>query len=191
MKTKQFTFLIILVVIGMLLIAACSSSAPDVDEATNVAETEEERASEDGHDESEAEAEEHMDEDDHGDDEHEDEDDDHSHIDPPHEFAEMTNPFLHDADAIAAGQPIFEASCVVCHGSTGEGDGPGAAGLDPQPASLADPEMMSDVTDGYLFWRISEGGMAEPFNSAMPPWKDVLSEEEIWQVVNYVRELSE
>ena len=87
MKTKQFTFLITLAVIGMLLIAACSSSAPDVDEAANVAETEEERAGEDGHDESEAEAEEHMDEDDHGDDEHEDEDDDHSHVDPPHEFA--------------------------------------------------------------------------------------------------------
>jgi hypothetical protein len=43
--------------------------------------------------------------------------------------------------------------------------------------------------DSYLFWRISEGGAMEPFNSAMPAWKDVLDEEARWNVIHYIRAL--
>jgi mono/diheme cytochrome c family protein len=50
--------------------------------------------------------------------------------------------------------------------------------------------MMAELSDGYLFWRASEGGTFEPFNSAMPPWKDVLSENERWQVITFLRSLS-
>jgi polyhydroxyalkanoate synthesis regulator phasin len=39
----------------------------------------------------------------------------------------------------------------------------------------------------YLFWRVSEGGV--PFQTSMPPWRDVLSEQERWDVINYIRAL--
>jgi mono/diheme cytochrome c family protein len=47
--------------------------------------------------------------------------------------------------------------------------------------------MLDSLSDGYLFWRVSEGGMMAPFNSAMPAWKTTLSEEQRWHVISYVR----
>jgi mono/diheme cytochrome c family protein len=47
--------------------------------------------------------------------------------------------------------------------------------------------MMGEINDAYLFWRVSEGGVMAPFNSAMPAWKGALSETQRWQVVNYLR----
>ena len=51
--------------------------------------------------------------------------------------------------------------------------------------------MMEEMSDGALFWRVSEGGMIEPFNSLMPAWKDTLSDDERWQVITYIREFAE
>ena len=124
-------------------------------------------------------------------DEHHAEGMDHEHAEAPANYQDMTNPLAGNAEAIAAGQKIYEANCVTCHGPQGEGDGPASAALDPQPASLADKAMMQDLSDGYLFWRVSEGGAMPPFNSAMLAWKGTLSEEEIWQVISYVRTFSE
>jgi hypothetical protein len=45
------------------------------------------------------------------------------------------------------------------------------------------------MNDAYLFYRISEGGLLAPFNSAMPAWKDVLDEQARWDVINYMRML--
>lgn len=126
----------------------------------------------------------------HADDGHHDADMGHIHVDPPAEFASLVNPFVGDAEAIAAGKEIFETNCVTCHGPEGHGDGPASAGLDPMPANLGDGEMMGMMDDAYLFWRVSKGGAMEPFNSAMPTWELVLSEEARWQVVSYVRTLS-
>ncbi len=50
---------------------------------------------------------------------------------------------------------------------------------------------MSTMDDAYIFWRISEGGAMEPFNSGMPAWGNSLSDEQIWQLVSYLRELSQ
>ena len=110
----------------------------------------------------------------------------HGHVEVPDEYAHVENPGVGDEAFAAAGQALFEANCASCHGPEGAGDGPAAAALDPPPANLADPAMMSTLSDAYLFWRISEGGAMEPFNSAMPPWK-FLTEEQRWQLVNYIR----
>jgi mono/diheme cytochrome c family protein len=116
---------------------------------------------------------------------------DHGHVEAPDEFASLTNPFAGDAEAVAAGKVIFETSCATCHGPEGMGDGPAAEALDPKPASLADGAMMNDLSDGYLFWRVSKGGAMEPFNSAMPPWETGFTEEQRWQVISFVRTLSD
>lgn len=115
----------------------------------------------------------------------------HVHADLPEEYAGLTNPLAGDQEAIAAGKEIYQQNCASCHGEEGTGHGPAAAALDPQPASLADQAMMQDLSDAYLFWRVSEGGAMEPFNSAMPAWKDTLTEMERWQVVSYIRTFSE
>ncbi|KAA3661885.1 MAG: hypothetical protein DWQ04_15040 [Chloroflexi bacterium] len=52
-----------------------------------------------------------------------------------------------DYEAVEAGQALFQTNCVACHGETGMGGGPAAETLEPKPASLADGEMMSTVSD--------------------------------------------
>jgi mono/diheme cytochrome c family protein len=107
-------------------------------------------------------------------------DDMHTEVEAPAEFVNLTNPFAGDHQAVEAGAELYETNCATCHGPEGKGDGPAAEPLDPKPANLADAHMMEDMSDGALFWRVSEGGMEEPFNSTMPAWKDTLSEDEIW-----------
>jgi len=108
-------------------------------------------------------------------------------VETPAEFAGMTNPFSADSMAASEGKTIYQTNCASCHGESARGDGPAATSLDPKPPDLA--EKVSTLTDGYLYWRISEGGMMEPFHSAMPAWKTILSEEQIWQLVTYLQEL--
>ncbi len=115
----------------------------------------------------------------------------HAHVDPPAEFAGLANPFAADHEAVEAGELIFQTNCATCHGPEGKGDGPASAELDPRPATLADGMMMGELSDGYLFWRVSKGGQMEPFNSAMPPWEAALTEEQRWQVISFVRALAD
>lgn len=122
--------------------------------------------------------------------EHQEGEDDHAHAEVPHEFEDLVNPLGEDTEAIAAGESLYAVNCAACHGETGMGDGAAAAGLDPKPASLADEHMMSELTDGYLYWRISTGGAMEPFNSAMPAWGETLTEDQVWQLVSFVRSIS-
>lgn len=158
---KKALLPLLLGLVIMFLLAACGSSE---------AETEEE----------------HLDDDDHALAEM-----DHEHVDPPDEFASLTNPFEGDHEAIEAGEVIFQTNCATCHGPEGQGDGPAAEGLDPKPAKLADGAMMGMLSDGYVFWRVSKGGAMEPFNSAMPSWEAAFSEEERWQVISFVRTLAD
>jgi mono/diheme cytochrome c family protein len=106
---------------------------------------------------------------------------------PPPEYAGKTNPLADDAAAGQAGEQIFDANCTTCHGTDGKGDGPAAASLDPRPSNLADTK--SRFSDAYLFWRVSEGGAMPPFDSLMPSWKGILTEDQIWQVISYLRTL--
>ncbi|MFN2203619.1 MAG: c-type cytochrome [Caldilineaceae bacterium] len=105
----------------------------------------------------------------------------------PDEYAGKTSPVPADEESLSRGAQIFTQNCVVCHGETGLGDGVAAATLNPPPPAIAVTSQM--LGDDYLFWRISEGGAMEPFNSAMPTWKAVLNEDQRWDVINYVRSL--
>jgi len=107
----------------------------------------------------------------------------------PAEYADMKNALVGQSDAADAGKQIFAEKCATCHGEQGKGDGPAGAALNPKPKDLA---ATSADSDGFLYWRIAEGGLAEPFKSdgsAMPPWKDILSKDEIWQLVTFIRTL--
>lgn len=104
----------------------------------------------------------------------------------PETYVSVVNPGS-DEESLARGAEIYAAHCAVCHGDGGMGDGVAAKGFDPAPAAVAHTSQM--LGDDYLFWRISDGGAAEPFSSAMPAWKNVLAEDARWDVINYVRAL--
>lgn len=178
-----------------LVLAACAGPTTPQEEppaATQSVEMheEDEHAEEADHDEGKSMEEgEHEDEHAEGEEMHKDEHaegEEHIHFEVPDEYAELTNPLAGDPEAIAAGKELYLGSCATCHGETSMGDGPAAAGLDPKPASLADADMMADISDGYIFRRITEGGGGEPFNSAMPAWGSAFTEEQIWQLVSFL-----
>jgi mono/diheme cytochrome c family protein len=94
------------------------------------------------------------------------------------------NPIQPSGSALAAGRSIYMDKCTQCHGQTGKGDGPDAASYYPSPTSLLDVKHMSSVTDGEIFYQISEG------RKPMPAFKRKLSEEQRWELVLYVRSLT-
>lgn len=99
----------------------------------------------------------------------------------PAEYAGLTNPL--GPEAAKNGADIFHANCEMCHGPQGHGDGPAGQALDPRPRNLAD--LQTKAGDDFLFWRISEG---KP-GTAMVAWKGILTEEQIWQTVSFLRTL--
>ncbi len=109
------------------------------------------------------------------------------HATIPQAYAGLTSPVSPNEESLARGAEIYNTNCAACHGDGGMGDGPAAASLNPAPAPIAHTSLMLD--DSYLFWRISEGGVAEPFSSTMPSWKATLDEQAQWDVINYVRAL--
>jgi len=117
----------------------------------------------------------------------------HSHdnwVDPPAEYADLISHKWADIEAIANGEKLYANQCVSCHGVDGQGTGPVAASLRHPPADLTNNfHTRPGDGDAYLFWRVSEGGLVEPFrsqSSAMPAFKDTLSVDERWDVLAYV-----
>jgi mono/diheme cytochrome c family protein len=111
------------------------------------------------------------------------------HVSVPAPYAGLTNPVKADQPSLDRGAEQYSALCASCHGDGGMGDGPAGANLDPAPAPVAHTSQM--LGDDLLFWRISEGGLQEPFSSAMPAWKESLDEEARWDLVNYMRALGQ
>jgi mono/diheme cytochrome c family protein len=81
-----------------------------------------------------------------------------------------------------SGREIYVNTCIRCHGI--DGTGVQSIRLVPAPADLSSPAVQNRL-DGTLFKRIHEG---KP-NTAMGAWKHALSDEEIWDVLAYVRTL--
>ena len=99
----------------------------------------------------------------------------------PTEFAGATNPL--GSEAAAAGAEVFKANCELCHGPQGHGDGIAGQSLEPRPKDLA--TLQAKVGDDFLFWRIHEG---KP-GTAMVAWNGILTDEQIWQTVSFIRTL--
>ena len=103
----------------------------------------------------------------------------------PAQYASLTNPIASDALSLERGQTVYQTYCIACHGESGMGDGIAGQALDPKPAPIAQSSQM--MSDGYLFWRISEGGAH--FSTAMPTWEGTLDEQTRWDLINYMRNL--
>ncbi|MCB0186110.1 MAG: cytochrome c [Caldilineaceae bacterium] len=109
------------------------------------------------------------------------------HAEIPAEYADLSNPVTADEASLARGAEAYNLYCVSCHGASGMGDGVAGAALDPAPAAIARTSQM--LSDGYLFWRISEGG--SHFSTAMPAWDAAIDEQTRWDLINYMRALGD
>jgi mono/diheme cytochrome c family protein len=95
------------------------------------------------------------------------------------------NPLPATAENLAAGREAFSHYCVACHGMDGQNTGvPFADRMSPPVPLLNSPEIQS-YTDGQLKWAIDNG--IGP--SGMPGSKGILSDEEIWSTVLFIRHL--
>ena len=100
----------------------------------------------------------------------------------PDDAKKVKNPSPPTAETLAAGEQLFTDNCVLCHGEKGAGDGPGAKTIKVKPANFTDPKVQAE-TDGSLYWKMTNG------RGPMPAWKDVLSDQERWELVGYIRKL--
>ena len=97
-------------------------------------------------------------------------------VDPVHSADEPTNPFAGNADAAAEGKRLFlKTGCYSCHGHEAEG----AVGPD-----LTDDEWIYKPTDSMIFNTIAKGRRG----TVMAPFSDQLAPEEIWKVVEFLRD---
>lgn len=99
------------------------------------------------------------------------------------------------AHRLAAGKTVYYQNCFFCHGDALGGDGHFANAFSPIPANFRDVGTLSMLQESYVFWRVSTGGPglpkgATPWNSAMPVWQNLLTEEQIWSAVLYIYDAS-
>ncbi|HUK65834.1 MAG TPA: cytochrome c [Anaeromyxobacteraceae bacterium] len=95
------------------------------------------------------------------------------------------NPLPDTPDNLARGRSAFASYCTACHGLDGQATGvPFARAMSPPVPSLASPEVQA-YSDGQLRW-IVENGL---FPSGMPASRGLLSGEEMWRIVLFVRHL--
>jgi len=100
--------------------------------------------------------------------------------------AGLVNPIPPNADSIAKGQTLYTTNCVPCHGVGGKGDGPVGLTLNPRPADLTLHAIPGVHPDGRLYEWITNGYP----NSVMPAFKQRLSDEDRWHLVNFIRTMA-
>jgi mono/diheme cytochrome c family protein len=93
------------------------------------------------------------------------------------------NPLKGNASSAAQGKITYTTYCAACHGSKGKGDGVAASGLQKPPADHTSKAIQSQ-SDGAIFWKMSEG------HNPMPAYKGMLSENQRWQLVCFIRTLA-
>lgn len=95
-------------------------------------------------------------------------------------FKSMINPIAMSDASTAAGQALYVKTCAACHGKTGLGDGPKSKSLKTMPNNMAKADYQSQ-TDGELFYKTKTG------RGDMTKYEGKLSDNDIWNIVNYTR----
>jgi cytochrome c oxidase cbb3-type subunit 3 len=88
-------------------------------------------------------------------------------------------------NAVKRGEVVYKTNCILCHGVNADGKGRAAKLYDPPPANLT----RSDKNDDYKTFIIRLGGKAMGRSEVMPAWGGQLSEQEIADVVRYLRSI--
>jgi mono/diheme cytochrome c family protein len=90
-----------------------------------------------------------------------------------------------DGDA-AQGAKLYQRYCRGCHGVDGRG---GAHTFMPHIQNLTKKDYIEFIPDGFLFTVIAEGGEAVGKSGYMPAWRGTLSEQDIKDVIAFIRTL--
>lgn len=101
----------------------------------------------------------------------------------------MTVPTPSQAGDARHGQALYKSYCTQCHGLAGNGKGINTPHLSVQPRDHTDRAEMSARTDDDLFKAIKQGGQAVNKSILMPNWDGNLSDDEIRDLVAYLRQL--
>jgi mono/diheme cytochrome c family protein len=103
----------------------------------------------------------------------------------PEEAKRRQNPLTVSEANLKTARGVYMEECAQCHGERGKGDGAQAAMHEPRPADFTDASHMRTVTDGEIFYQISEG------RKPMPSFKRRLTEDQRWGLVLLVRWLGQ
>ena len=99
----------------------------------------------------------------------------------PEEAKRRTNPLESSESGLKAARAIYLDKCANCHGEAGKGDGHDASLYDPAPSNFTDARRMHGVTDGEMFYKMSEG------RKPMPAFKKRLTEQQRWELILLIR----
>ena len=102
----------------------------------------------------------------------------------PEGAARRENPLTSSARNLEAAHGLYRENCAECHGDSGKGDGPKGRKLFTGPSDLTNAARVGSLTDGALFYEISEG------RRPMPEFKSRMTEEQRWQLVLLMRNFS-
>lgn len=102
----------------------------------------------------------------------------------PPEEAKRANPVKADASSIAEGKRLFGSQCAMCHGKVGDGRGELADTMELKLRDYRDPVALKNLTDGELFYIVSQG------KGKMPDQSERLSANQRWKLINYIRSLA-
>ncbi len=107
----------------------------------------------------------------------------------PEPLYSQVNPLQASRSNRNAGRELYAEAlapaCSDCHGDKGAGNGPLSDQFEPQPRNFTCAETIEGIPDGQLYWIIRNGSPG----TAMPAY-DFLSDDEIWQLVLYLRGLA-
>ena len=107
----------------------------------------------------------------------------------PEPIYSQPNPLGTDRATVATGRRLYEKdadpSCQMCHGVKGDGLGPLSSQFDPRPRNFACKATVNGIPDGQLFWIVRNGSPG----TSMPAFP-ALRDEQIWQIVLYLRALA-
>lgn len=95
----------------------------------------------------------------------------------------LKNPLPDVAAAAERGKESYDLYCWSCHGKKGRGDGAAGASFPIPPADFQSPEVKGQ-SDGALYWKMTTG------RGNMTPYGDLLTDEQRWELVAYLRILS-
>ena len=100
----------------------------------------------------------------------------------PANFTSMKNPIAQSAASTKTGMDLYTKNCASCHGKTGLGDGVKARSLKTFPGDFSKADFQGQA-DGDHFYKTKTG------RSEMPKYDGKLADNDIWNVVNYMRTL--
>jgi copper resistance protein D len=100
---------------------------------------------------------------------------------------QLPNPIARTVDSVAIGSDVYLNNCAACHGVDARGGGPLADTTPVRPPALVGPgSHLDDHSDGDLHYFIAYG-----MPGGMPAWQGTLTDEQVWHVVNFLRDLQE